>query len=130
MRSLGVTRFIRQGVRAAASLAVAGLAFSASANAGSYADAAIAADVLAAKAHAEALLSQRYAALWARLPAGEREAFSARERHWLNSGRWQEKDACVAARGAPSGAACLADVTLQHALALPEAATARVESAR
>lgn len=67
---------------------------------------------------AQALLSQRYAARWAGLSPDERLRFSARERQWLNSGRWQEKDACVAERGAGSGAQCLLEVTLRHAQGL------------
>ena len=69
-------------------------------------------------AQAEAALSQRYAALWARLGAAERTALAERERQWLAHGRWEEKDACVAARGAQAGSACLAEVTLRHALSL------------
>lgn len=128
MRISGVVGFIRHGARSAAAAAALAAALGADANAGSISESMIAADVVAAQAHAEALLSHRYAALWARLPADERAAFSARERQWLNSGRWQEKDACVAARGAESGAACLARITLQHALALPDTAVARINA--
>ncbi len=66
----------------------------------------------------EAQLSQRYAALWAALPTTERASFAARERQWLNSGRWQEKDACVAERGPGSGPRCVLEVTLRHAATL------------
>jgi hypothetical protein len=100
------------------------------ARAGSFAEAALTPDAAAARAQAEALLSQRYATLWATLPAAERAAFSARERQWLNVGRWQEKDACVAARAETSGAACLTEVTLRHALALPEARVAQIVVSR
>jgi len=79
--------------------------------------------VRAAYAHAqqdqaEALLSQRYETVWATLPPSERAAFSARERKWLNAGRWQEKDRCVIERGPDWGRACLTEVTLRHALTL------------
>ena len=67
---------------------------------------------------ATAVLSQNYAQVWARLPAGERAAFAAREKRWLASERWQEKDACVAgvpSAGAARDTACLAQVTLRRA---------------
>ena len=73
---------------------------------------------ISAQEQAEAQLSERYAHLWAQLPATQRPAFSARERQWLNSGRWQEKDECVAERGADAGPACLLEVTLRHVHAL------------
>lgn len=86
--------------------------------------------VVIAQEQAEAQLSARYASLWAQLPAAQRPAFSARERQWLNAGRWQEKDACVAERGAQIGtqagaqadpqvgSACVVEVTLRHVRAL------------
>ena len=67
---------------------------------------------------ATALLSQNYAQVWARLPTTERAAFAAREKRWLASERWQEKDACVASLPAAADtheAACLAQVTLRRA---------------
>ena len=67
---------------------------------------------------ATALLSKHYAQVWARLPAPERAAFAAREKRWLASERWQEKDACVASQATSAGAhdtACLAQVTLRRA---------------
>lgn len=85
-----------------------------------FADVVIAPEVAAARAHAESLLSQRYASLWARLPTDQRAALSARERQWLNVDRWRENDACIASRGPASGTACLTEVTLRHALTLPE----------
>ena len=63
---------------------------------------------------ATARLSQQYAQVWAKLPAAERAAFAAREKSWLASGRWREKDACVAGQSAADAAAeraCLVQVT-------------------
>ena len=64
---------------------------------------------------ATAVLSQHYAQVWAKLPAAERPAFAAREKRWLASERWQEKDACVASAPAAHDAACLVQVTLRRA---------------
>lgn len=67
---------------------------------------------------ATARLSQQYAQLWAKLPATERAAFKAREKTWLTSGRWQEKDACVAEQATSGPAierACLVQVTERRA---------------
>lgn len=41
-------------------------------------------------------LSQRYREVWAALPGAARSEFSAAERRWLSSGRYAERDACVA----------------------------------
>lgn len=41
-------------------------------------------------------LSRRYSELWARLPNEQRSEFSVAERRWLSSGRYAERDACVA----------------------------------
>lgn len=72
------------------------------------------------------VLSDRYAHLWAKLPAARRGAFATAERHWLNGGRWDDHAACVAsnASGATAevvAARCLADITVAHVEMLNDA---------
>lgn len=67
-------------------------------------------------------LSRRYAEIWAQLAPEQKRAFSATERRWLSTGRYRERDACVAQHGAPSSAwdaellaaECLAEVTARR----------------
>ncbi len=111
--------------RNAALAVVLGLVFCVGASANPLAPDQTAASAAAAtREYAEAQLSQRYATLWATLPTAERAQFSARERQWLNVGRWQEKDACVAQRGAAAGSSCVLEVTLRHAATLDRGAVA------
>lgn len=79
--------------------------------------------------HAQVILSERYAQLYASLPADERRQFAAAERRWLNVGRWDELRNCLRVRApidardeAEAAAVCLADAT--------EARVQRLASAR
>ena len=45
---------------------------------------------------AQQALSDRYTAIWSTLDAAQKTRFSAQERAWLNEGRQQEVQACVA----------------------------------
>jgi hypothetical protein len=79
---------------------------------------------------AEEALSGRYTALWRTLDAGQKAAFSARERAWLNGGRQDEQRACVAhARSADEAVlrSCEAFVRERHLATL--AVPARVAAA-
>jgi uncharacterized protein YdaU (DUF1376 family) len=70
---------------------------------------------------AQQALSDRYTAIWSSLDASQKTRFSAQERAWLNTGRQQELQACVAGRGARSEHAvksCEAEVTERHLRAL------------
>lgn len=74
---------------------------------------------------AQQTLSDRYAAIWPTLDAAQKTRFSARERAWLNSGRQQEQQACVASAGARTevvARTCDALVIERHlgALAAPQ----------
>jgi hypothetical protein len=62
---------------------------------------------------AQQALSERYTAIWSTLDAAQKSRFSAQERAWLNEGRQQEQQACVARAGARTEAVartCEADV--------------------
>jgi hypothetical protein len=77
------------------------------------------------------VLSERYARVWAQLPAERRGAFASAERRWLNGGRWDDHAACVAANGNVAaadvvGPRCLADVTTAHLETLNTALNVRV----
>ncbi|MGZ8255211.1 MAG: hypothetical protein ACXWVT_10195 [Burkholderiaceae bacterium] len=77
------------------------------------------------QAHARAVvaqqtLSDRYTVIWSSLDASQKARFSAQQRAWLNHGRQQEQQACIA-RGGASGArtelvvkTCEADVIERH----------------
>jgi hypothetical protein len=81
---------------------------------------ALAADDAAAAWHATQLapaaqqaLSDRYTAIWSTLDAAQKSRFAAQERAWLNEGRQQEQQACVARAGARSelvARTCEADI--------------------
>ena len=73
---------------------------------------------------AQQALSDRYTALWTSLDASQKARFSAQERAWLNHGRQEEQQACVA-RNSATGArtelvvkTCEADVLERHLGAL------------
>lgn len=78
-------------------------------------------------------LSDRYTALWGRLDATSKKAFSARERAWLNDGRREEQRACAAQRPAVAAAlaqaVCLAEVT-EHRLATLAGNTLALQASR
>jgi hypothetical protein len=62
---------------------------------------------------AQHALSDRYTAIWSTLDAAQKSRFAAQERAWLNEGREQEQQACVARAGAPTelvARTCEADV--------------------
>jgi hypothetical protein len=74
---------------------------------------------------AQQALSERYAAIWSTLDAAQKQRFSAQERAWLNSGRQEEQQACVARLGVRTevvARTCEADVIERHlgALAVPQ----------
>jgi Tfp pilus assembly protein PilP len=80
---------------------------------------------------AQQALSERYAAIWSTLDAAQKTRFSARERAWLNSGRQEELQACIARLGQRTDVLariCDADVIERHlgALVVPQ----RVASSR
>lgn len=73
---------------------------------------------------AEQTLSDRYTAIWATLDAAQKARFSAQERAWLNDGRQQEQQACIAGVGVRTelvARTCEAAVIERHlgALAAP-----------
>ena len=73
---------------------------------------------------AQQTLSARYAAIWSTLDAAQKARFSAQERAWLNSGRQEEQQACVARLGVRTDVValiCEAEVIERHlgALAVP-----------
>jgi hypothetical protein len=49
---------------------------------------------------AQQALSDRYTAIWSTLDPAQKSRFAAQERAWLNEGREQEQQACVAGAGA------------------------------
>lgn len=49
---------------------------------------------------AQQALSDRYTAIWSTLDPAQKSRFSAQERAWLNEGRQQEQQACIAGAGA------------------------------
>ena len=74
---------------------------------------------------AQQTLSDRYAAIWPTLDAAQKSRFSAQERAWLNSGRQEEQQACIARVGARTevvARTCEALVIERHlgALAAPQ----------
>lgn len=92
------------------------------------------------------MLSDRYAEIWSQLSsidkasidkaadraaenAADKARFSARERAWLNEGRWQEQSDCVAAQGGASSALvrtrCEAEVIERHLRQLDQLSLAR-----
>jgi hypothetical protein len=78
---------------------------------------------------AQQALSERYAAIWSTLDAAQKSRFSARERAWLNSGRQEELQACIARLGERTevlARICDADVIERHLEALT--ATQRIAS--
>ena len=80
---------------------------------------------------AQQTLSERYAAIWSSLDAAQKTRFSAQERAWLNSGRQEEQQACVARLGARTevvALVCEADVIERHLGTL--SAPRRVASSR
>ena len=80
---------------------------------------------------AQQALSDRYTAIWSTLDASQKARFGAQERAWLNEGRQQEQQACVARVGARTelvARTCEADVIERHLGAL--AAPQRVASSR
>ena len=99
---------------------------------------ALAADDAAAAWHAtqrataaQQALSERYTAIWSTLDAAQKSRFAARERAWLNEGREQEQQACVARAGARTelvARTCEADVIERRLAGL--AAPQRVASTR
>lgn len=88
------------------------------------ADAATAQARAAADAAHEALVD-RYRTLWASLGKQQKAVFAQRERTWLNEGRSEEEQRCLAQSGAhaPALAAqlCRLKVTEQRLAALPHA---------
>ena len=99
---------------------------------GCAATSALAADDAAAAWHAaqrasaaQQALSDRYTAIWSTLDAAQKARFGVQERAWLNEGRQQEQQACVARVGARTelvARTCEADVIERHlgALAAPQ----------
>lgn len=62
---------------------------------------------------AQQALSDRYTAIWSTLDAAQKSRFAAQERAWLNEGRQQEQQACIARSGARTelvALTCEADV--------------------
>jgi hypothetical protein len=52
------------------------------------------------RAHAaQQALSDRYTAIWSTLDPAQKSRFAAQERAWLNDGRQQEQQACIAGAG-------------------------------
>ena len=82
-------------------------------------------------AAAQQALSDRYTAIWSTLDAAQKSRFAARERAWLNEGRQQEQQACVAHAGTRTelvARTCEADVIERRLGGL--AAPRRVASSR
>jgi len=80
---------------------------------------------------AQQALSDRYTAIWSTLDAAQKSRFAAQERSWLNEGRQQEQQACVARAGARTelvARTCEADVIERRLGGL--AAPQRVASSR
>ena len=80
---------------------------------------------------AQQALSDRYTAIWSTLDADQKSRFAARERAWLNEGREQEQQACVARAGAQTelvARTCEADVIERRLGGL--AAPQRIASSR
>ncbi len=80
---------------------------------------------------AQQALSDRYTAIWSTLDAAQKSRFAAQERAWLNEGRQQEQQACVARAGARTelvARTCEADVIERHLGGI--AAPQRIASSR
>jgi hypothetical protein len=79
------------------------------------------AEVRAAADAADALLVEQRRAVWLRLDATQRTAFARNERAWLNSGRAEEEQTCLAGVPAPTPLAeqaCRLQVTDRRLAAL------------
>jgi hypothetical protein len=100
-------------MRNTARLLIAALLVGAAAPALAGGDAAAAWQATQRAAAAQQALSDRYTAIWSKLDATQKARFAAQERAWLNEGRQQEQQACVARAGARTefvARTCEADV--------------------